>query len=205
MAHITSSASPHSLTTELRALIPAWAIATFLPIPILVTSAATDVSCLYLGIMNAWLVTEFHRTCGLPSNITTWHIRTVAALIAVLTNAVLFIAFGFATGVTTHFPFSLMAILSVIPAIGIIPWILRRIPQRPYASIILGGFLIFACKLAACVVARFVYGPDYMEQGYIAGDWRTAKLMITLLWTFSTVLSLALLYADHKSCSASYK
>jgi hypothetical protein len=70
----------------------------------------------------------------------------------------------------------------------------------PYAAIIFSGFLIFTCKLAGCVVARVVYGPDYIAQGYVAADWRTAKLMITLLWSFSTLLSLGLLLADYRYC-----
>jgi hypothetical protein len=78
---------------------------------------------------------------------------------------------------------------------------LRRVPQHPYAAIIFSGFLIFACKLAGCVAARVVYGPDYIAQGYVAADWRTAKLMITLLWSFSTSLSLGLLLADYRCCT----
>jgi hypothetical protein len=80
------------------------------------------------------------------------------------------------------------------------PWMLRRVSQQPYAAIIFTGFLIFACKLAGCVVARIVYGPDYIAQGYVSADWRTAKLMITLFWSFSTLLSLGLLFADYRSC-----
>lgn len=199
MSTIIRITFPHSITSELRTMMPVWAIAAFLPLPVLVTSTNADVSCLYLGIMNAWLVAEFHRTCGLPITVSSWHIRALTTCLAVFANALLFIAFGLSGDVVTYFPFPLMALLSAIPALGIVPWILRRIPERPYAAIILGGFLVFTCKLAACVVARFVYGPDYVEQGYVAGDWRTAKLMITLFWSFSTLLSLALLYADYRS------
>jgi hypothetical protein len=94
-----------------------------------------------------------------------------------------------------------MAVLSAIPAIGVMPWMLRRVSRHPYAAIIFSGFLVFACKLAGCVVARIVYGPDYIAQGYVAADWRTAKLMITLLWSFSTLLSLGLFLADYRSCT----
>jgi len=38
-----------------------------------------------------------------------------------------------------------------------------------------------------------------MAQGYVAADWRTAKLMITLFWSFSTLLSLGLFLADYKA------
>lgn len=181
-----------------------WAVAAFLPLPILVATDpanSADVSCLYLGVINAWLVTEFHRAWGLPGSVASWSAMMRAIITAISVNVALFVGFGLAAGVQTHFPFPLMAVLSVIPAIGVMPWMLRRVPQHPYAAIILSGFLIFACKLAGCVVARVVYGPDYIAQGYVAADWRTAKLMITLLWIFSTLLSLGLLLADYRYCA----
>jgi hypothetical protein len=181
-----------------------WAVAAFLPLPVLVATDpanSADVSCLYLGVINAWLVTEFHRSWGLPGSATSWRARMLAIITAISVNVALFVGFGLAAGVQTHFPFPLMAVLSAIPAIGVMPWMLRRVPQHPYAAIIFSGFLVFVCKLAGCVVARVVYGPDYIAQGYVAADWRTAKLMITLLWSFSTLLSLGLLLADYRHCA----
>ena len=106
-----------------------------------------------------------------------------------------------AAGVVTHFSFPLMTVLSAIPAVGIVSWMLRRMPQHPYAAIVLGGMVVFMCKLAGCVAARIVYGPDYLALGYAAADWRTAKLMISVLWFLSTALSLGLLLADYRSCA----
>ena len=125
----------------------------------------------------------------------------LAIITAVSVNVALFVGFDLAAGVQTHFPFPLMAVLSALPAVGIMPWMLRRVSQHPYAAIIFSGFLTFACKLAGCIVGRIVYGPDYIAQGYVAADWRTAKLMITLLWSFSTLLSFVLLLADYRSCA----
>jgi len=181
-----------------------WAVAAFLPLPILVATDpanSADVSCLYLGVINAWLVTEFHRSWGLPGSAALWRARMRVIITAISVNVALFVGFGLAAGVQTHFPFPLMAVLSALPAIGVMPWMLRRVSQHPYAAIVFSGFLIFACKLASCVVARVVYGPDYIAQGYVAADWRTAKLMITLLWSFSTLLSLGLLLADYRYCA----
>jgi hypothetical protein len=72
---------------------------------------------------------------------------------------------GVAAAVQTHFPFALMAVLSAAPAIGIVPWFLRRV-RHLYASIVLGATLVLAAKLAACVVARIVYGADYIGSVY---------------------------------------
>jgi hypothetical protein len=185
-------------------MLGTWAVAAFLPLPILVATDpanSADISCLYLGVINAWLVTEFHRSWGPPGSATSWRARMLAIITAMSVNVALFVGFGLGAGVQTHFPFPLMAVLSALPALGVMPWMLRRVSQHPYAAIIFSGFLIFVCKLAGCVVARIVYGPDYIAQGYVAGDWRTAKLMITLFWSFSTLLSLGLLLADYRSCA----
>lgn len=198
----SASAQP-SVWNQLRALTGTWAVAAFLPLPILMATDAgssVDVSCLYLGVINAWLATEFHRAWGPPESAADWRIRMQAVAIAVFVNVVLFVGFGLAANVQTHFPFPLMAALSALPAVGVMPWMLRRVRQHPYAAIVFAGCLIFACKLAGCVVARFVYGPDYIAQGYVAADWRTAKLMITLLWSLSTALSLGLLLKDYLDC-----
>jgi hypothetical protein len=179
-----------------------WAFAGFLPLPVLVAidpNSSADIACIYLGILNAWLVTEYHRAWGAPDSAASWRTRMMTIGVAVAVNAALFVGFGLAAGVQTYFPFPLMAALSVVPALGVMPWMLRKLPQHPYGAIVLSGFLIFACKLAGCVVARIVYGPDYIAQGYVSADWRTAKLMITLLWSFSTLLSLTLLHLDYKS------
>ena len=148
-----------------------WAVAAFLPLPILLATEpanSADVSCLYLGVINAWLVTEFHRSWGLPQSATSWRAMMRSILTAISFNVALFVGLGLAAGVQTHFPFPLMAVLSVLPAVGVMPWMLRRVSQHPYAAIVFSGFLIFACKLGGCVVARLFYGPDYLAQGYSA-------------------------------------
>ena len=182
-----------------------WAVAGALPLPILVIvdpSNSGDVACLYLGMASGWLVAEFRRAGGLPESVGSWRARTLAIAVAVAVNVVLFIGFGVAAGVRTHFPFGLMAALSAIPAVGMLPWLLRRV-GHPYAAIILGAMIVVAAKLAGCVVARIVYGPDYIERGYVSADWRSAKLMISLFWSFSTLLSVGMLLADYRSCKRS--
>ena len=178
-----------------------WAVAAFLPLPVLVAidpARSGDVGCLYLGLANAWLVAEFHRSRGLPRTAAAWRGRMLAVAVAVAVNVSLFVTFGLTAGVETHFPFPLMATLAAVPAVGMVPWLLRRVPDRPYAAILFAGLLVFACKLAGCVAARVAYGPDYLEHGYAAGDWRTAKLMITMFWTLSTTLSAGMLLADYR-------
>ena len=190
-----------SASKELRAIAMTWAVAAILPLPVLAVAGPTvgaDLSCLYLGLGCGWLVAEFHRTLGSPASLPAWRTRTLAVALAVAANVILFVFFGLAAGVRTHFPFPLMAALSAVPALGMTPWLVRRFRQ-PYGAILLGGMIVLAAKLAACVVARVVYGPDYIAQGYVAADWRSAKLMISLFWSFSTLLSLGLFFADYRA------
>jgi hypothetical protein len=186
---------------EFRMMAVTSAFAAIIPLPVLVAidpAKSADVASLYLGLATAWLVTEYYRTLGLPESLAAWLVRMRAISVAVGANLALFVAFGLAAGVRTRFPFPLMALLSAIPALGILPWMLRRV-GHPLAAIILGATLVFLMKLIACVVARLVYGPDYLEQGYAAGDWHTAKLMISLFWSLTTVLSVGMLMAEHHS------
>lgn len=185
----------------LRSLVGIWAIAAFLPLPVLALTdphRSADLACLYLAISNALLATELNRSWGIPGSVCSWCARTATITVMTFFNLALFIGFGFVVGVQTNLPFPLLAILSVLPAIGVLPWMLRQVSPNPYAAIILTGFLIGACKITGCIAARVVYGPDALAQGYMAADWRTAKLMLTALWVLSTLLSIGLLYADFR-------
>lgn len=174
-----------------------FALAATLPLPILLLTHRPDIACLYLGLSCAWVSTEILNAGGLPNSSRDWNSKAQAICIAIPLMAALFLAFAIASGVQTRFPFPLMAILSTVPALGLVPWLLARV-KNPYHTLILAASIVFLCKLAACVVARIVYGPHYIEEGYIAADWTTAKLMITLFWTFSTTISLSLLLLDYR-------
>jgi hypothetical protein len=74
-----------------------------------------------------------------------------------------------------------MATLCATPAVGLVPALAVRLRQ-PMGATLLAAVMLLAAKLLACIVARLVYGPGFIEQGYVAGDWRTAKLMISVYW-----------------------
>jgi hypothetical protein len=187
-----------SVAGGLRRMAMPWAVAGMLPLPLLVTTEPSEsgvISCLYLGLASAWLVAEVERLGGRCELVGAWRARRVAVGLAVLMNVAMFIGFGLAAGVRTQFPFPLMAALSAVPAVGVVPWLMRRV-GHPYAAIVLAAVLVGACKLAGCVVARVVYGPDCNALGYVSADWHAARLMISLFWIFSTTLSVGLLVAE---------
>src|SRR5687768_7943419 len=175
----------------------AWAGAALLPLPaVMVTSPASsaDVGCMYLGVACAWLATEILRRGGFPLTHREWRLKARAACMAIVGVVALFVTMGYAAGAQSRIPFVVLAALSATPALGLVPWLVLRV-REPYLAIMLGAMILVAAKLAACVVARIVYGPDFLEQGYVAGDWETAKLMITLFWTLTVLCSVAGLIA----------
>ena len=181
----------------------AWGFAALLPLPVLLAlspAVSFQIACLYLGIANGWLAAEIFQSGGLPETLASWRAKMVAVWVGVGANVALFILLGISVGVHSNMPFPMIAALSGAPALGLVPWLIVRV-RNPYMTIILGAMIVSSVKLAACVVARFVYGPNYMEQGYVAADWRTAKLMLTLFWIGHPLLSLGLCVFESRRMS----
>jgi hypothetical protein len=148
-----------------------------------------------MGLALAWLATEIFRCDGLPVTYAAWCAKMLALWIAVLANVMLFIGLALSVGTRSNLPFPLMAALSATPALGLAPWLSLRVRQQ-YAALILGAMIVGSLKLVSCIVARVVYGPQFDELGYIAGDWRTARLMISTFWGLTAGVSMCLLLAD---------
>jgi hypothetical protein len=193
-----------STLETLRELAVPWAFSALLPLPILLATdpaQSIEVKCVYLGLACGLYAIEVFRPGESSYTCAVFRSKLLAVLLALSANVALFIVLGRSIGVAAGFPFPVMAILSSIPALGLVPWLSQRVRQS-YAVLLLGATMVFCAKLAACVVARFVYGPDYMEQGRIAGDWHTAKLMISLYWILTVGMSLLLLLASYRSAGS---
>ena len=151
-------------------------------------NVGTDLAVLYLSIAGAWLATEILRRGGLPATVREWSARMAAIFFATVANTALFVALADASGMESTIPLWLVGLLSVFPVVGLVPWMMLRVREAT-GTIVLGALVLLGVKLAACVVARIVYGPRYIELGYVSSDWRTAKLMISLFWGTSTLIS----------------
>jgi hypothetical protein len=175
-----------------RSTLLTWAAAALLPLPALVVpkdpSADVEIPCIYLGLASAWLTCEVVRAGGWPAGREAFRSKLATAAGMVLADVALFVAMGLAAGVRTPLPFPLMAALSATPAVGLVPALAVRLRQ-PMGAALLAAVLLLAAKLLACVAARIAYGPGFIEQGYVAADWRTAKLMISLFWGQVVVMS----------------
>ena len=195
-----NTSADSSVLTDLRRLLMPWGFALLLPVPVLLTGAGTsdaDLGTLYLALAAAWLGAEAFRPGSEPETGAAWRARISALLICLSINAMAFTVLGLTAGVQSNIPLPLLAGLGVSPALGLVPWLTLRLRQ-PYGAIVLGALIVGLIKLAACVVARIVYGPDYISQGYVSADWRTAKLMISLMWAGTLLVSTLALVACHR-------
>ncbi len=189
-----------SLRADLRRLLMPWGFALLLPVPVLLTGAdsnGADVGTLYLALGGAWLGTEAFRPGVEPTSVAAWRARISALVICLVVNAVVFTVLGVAAEVKSNIPLPIMAAFGISPALGLAPWLTLRLRQ-PYGAIVLGAMIVGLIKIAACVVARIVYGPDYIAQGYVSADWNTAKLMISLMWAGTLLVSALALVACHR-------
>jgi len=117
-----------------------------------------------------------------------------AVSITVLAAAAAFTLFSAQWRVSSGLPIPLLAVLTLTPALGVVPYLTMR-TRKPLAAVVLAAFIVGVIKIASCVVVRTVYGPSALADGYMAGDWQTAKLMITLFWAGTVIVSVGCVIA----------
>jgi hypothetical protein len=120
----------------------------------------------------------------------------LALCTALFVDVGLFIFLGVTVEVRSNLPFPIMAMLAATPALGLVPWLAVRF-QKQFVAFLTGAIIVGCAKLAGCVVARIIYGPGFITQGYVDADWRNAKLMISLFWGINLAISLVLLVAGY--------
>ena len=180
------------LVAEFRRLLMPWGLAVLLPMPLLLgvgDIGVVDMAIVYLALGASLLAAEAFREVGEPLSFSRWKSRMISLSIFVAADALIFTILGNAAGVKSNIPLPVLAALGVTPALGLVPWLTLRLRQ-PYFAIVLGALIVGAIKIAACGVARIVYGPDFIDLGYVAGDWQTAKLMISVMWTGTVAVSI---------------
>ena len=182
-----------------------WGFAVLLPLPMLLgvgDTAVVDMAIVYLALGAAWLAAEAFREGGEPLTFSRWRTRMISVSICVLADALIFTVLGISAGVKSNIPLPVLAVLGVTPALGLVPWLTLRLRQ-PYCAIVIGALIVGAIKIAACGVARIVYGPEFIALGYVAGDWHTAKLMISIMWAGTVAVSILGLVACSRRFAAS--
>jgi len=183
--------------TEIKLLLQGWPITVVVSSLVLVATTATensDYPLMCLGLGCALLAARAFGRAFPPGEPDTsapeqaWTIRMSAVSITTLAAAAGFSLVSADFRAPSGLPIPLLAVLTVTPALGIVPFLAMR-TGKPFAAVVLAAFIVGLIKIASCVVVRIVYGPDALADGYMAGDWQTAKLMISLFWIGTVIVS----------------
>ena len=183
--------------TEIKLLLQGWPITVVVSSLVLVATTATensDYPLMCLGLGCALLAARAFGPAFPPGEPDTsapeqaWTIRMSAVSITTLAAAAGFSLVSADFRASSGLPIPLLAVLTVTPALGIVPFLAMR-TGKPFAAVVLAAFIVGLIKIASCVVVRIVYGPDALADGYMAGDWQTAKLMISLFWIGTVIVS----------------
>lgn len=177
-----------TVSGELRALLPAWAVAVLLPVPVATfwhEGSGRDFAYAYLFLGCAIVVAEsFGRrvapAVGLPPDMPgAWRTKLSALVLAVAGAVIVFTAFVWAMTGRPDAGVPLFAALAVLPALGCVPFAALA-TGRPYVAVLFAAFLMAAVKMAGCVVVVLVYGWNAQAGGHTTLPWERPNLLVWL-------------------------
>jgi hypothetical protein len=187
-----------TVRSELREMLPTWAVAVLLPVPVATfwhEGAGRDFAYAYLFLGCAILAAErFGRTAcqGRPGGVPLWRTKVTALGLAVAGAVGVFTAFAWAMIGRPDALVPLFAALAVVPALCCVPF-LAVVTGRPYAAVLFAALLLAGVKLAGCVVAVLVYGWNAQAEGHLTLPWERPNLLVWLCLAGAMALS-AVLY-----------
>jgi hypothetical protein len=179
MAHLSSARS------ELREMLPTWAVVVLLPTPMITfwhVGAGRDFAYAYLFLGCAILAAErFSGTVcqGGPGGVPLWRAKVTALVLAMAAAVIVFTAFAWAIIGRPDALVLLLAALAVVPALCCVPF-LAVVTGRPYAAVLFAAVLLTTVKLAGCVVAVIVYGWNAQAEGHLTLPWERPNLLVWL-------------------------
>src|SRR3989442_5115778 len=159
----------HSLIwTDIKILLPWWAItvvASWLALAGTPANENGDYPLMCLGLGCGLLGAKaFSRPLPQGERETSplgraWTIQMSAASITGLAAAAAFTLFSAELRVSSGLPIPLLAVLTLTPALGIVPYLTLR-THHPFAAVVLAALVVGLIKIASCVDLRIVYVPD---------------------------------------------
>ena len=184
-----------TVSSELRDLIPVWAFAVLLPVPLATfwhegSGRAFAYAYLFLGaaVMAAEAFRRESPEAGTPA---VWRAKVVALALAMAAAAAVFTLAAWSITGDADPVVPVLAVLAVVPALGCVPY-MTLATGRPYTAVLFTVFLLAAVKLAGCVVVRVVYGPTALADGRMALPWENPNLLVWLCLAGALVCSAVL-------------
>ena len=187
---------------EIRSLLLPWGFSLLFPLPLIMVEAGavnSDIATLYASLSLAWLATEVFRRADTARSPDQWRARIAAFLGMASLNALVFIGAGLSAPIKSNIPWPLLVCLASAPAIGLVPWLVLKMKQ-PQGALVIAALIVGSIKLAGCLVARIVYGPDFLQKGFASADWQSAKLMISCMWAGTLIVSFMAGLAAYRGC-----
>jgi hypothetical protein len=187
---------------EVRSLLLPWGFSLLFPLPLMAVdpgAVSSDIITLYVALSLGWLATEVFRNFTASERGVRWRARIGAFVCMACLNALVFIGAGEFNHVRSNMPWPLLVCLATAPAIGLVPWLVLKMKQ-PQGALVMAALIVGCLKLFGCVMARIVYGPDFLKDGYASADWNTAKLMISCMWTGTLIVAFIAGRAAYRQC-----
>jgi hypothetical protein len=169
----------NAMTTaaEFRALLPTWALAVLLPIPMVTfwsEGSGRAFAYCYLFLGTAVMAAEsFGRGAG------AWRAKLAALSLGAAGAVGVYTLFAWAISGRADWVVPVLATLAVVPALGCVPY-LTLATGRPHAAVLFVVFILAAVKMAGCVVVRVVYGPTALADGRMSLPWEAPNLLVWL-------------------------
>jgi hypothetical protein len=173
-----------TVSSEFRSLLPTLAVTLLFPVPLLNfvhdgTGRAFAFAYLFFGC--ALLAGECFRPSREDSTASdagaVWRAKMAALGVAMIVAATSFcVGYWAITGQLESSVVSL-AFLSVVPALGLVPYLVLRL-HHPYVAVLFASLLLGAVKLLGCVVVHLVYGPSALAEGRTAMSWDNPNLLV---------------------------
>jgi hypothetical protein len=185
---------------EFRNLLPVWAVALVLPLPILefwTNGSARFYALDYVFLGNAIVAAECFRMDNATPNPSTpqsavcvWYAKFGAVLMAGLLSAIIFsvASLSLAPEATSPIGIPLFSALAIVPAVCIVPYF-TLVTKKPFAAVVLACFVTGACKLMGDVIALLAYGPHAEELGYLSATWTHPNLLAWVFFICSAICS----------------
>lgn len=191
------------VSSEIRAILPVWAVALLLPIPMVTfwqEGPGRDFAYAYLFLGCSIMTAErFRRPFdgGLEHQLTShgtlglWRARMLALALATASAVCVFTAFAWAITGQVDELVPLFANQAVLPSLGCVPFVALRV-GNPYSAVLFTCVLLAAVKLAGCVVVVIVYGWNAQVAGHLSLPWEQPNLLVWLCLGGSLACSAAL-------------
>ena len=185
---------------EFSKLLPAWAIALVLPLPILEfwsNGSARFYALDYVFLGNAIVAAECYRRDSTSTGSSTqevgvrlWYAKMGAVILSGLLSAAVFSVACLSLDQETANPIAipLFSTLVIVPAVCIVPYF-TLVTDRPFAAVVIACFIFGACKVMGDVVALLVYGSHAGELGYLSATWTHPNLLAWVFFTCSALCS----------------